>query len=305
VETTSQAYLIDRSVNVGSINLNYRRRESNPGNPPFLLIHGLASALRIWDLVTPPLVALTDAGVVAIDQRGHGRSDKPDNGYTTEQVVADDFALATALGLEKPIVVGHSWGATIALAYAATHPVSAVVLVDGGMGSMKERMTWEEAEKNLAPPDFAGTPKDMFLSFYRRAREAMPFEDEWSAQFEDLALNIVQLREDNTVAPRLSRANHMQILYSLWSADNFGLAKAVTVPTLMISAEPSTNSGDARSAEWATIKRAGAEKMLAALANSPKAEFVAMPDTIHDIPLQRPKALTELIVRFCTEAGII
>jgi pimeloyl-ACP methyl ester carboxylesterase len=209
--------------------------------------------------------------------------------------------------LEKPVVVGHSWGATIALAFAATHPdlVSAAVLVDGGIGSMQSRMSWEEAEKNLAPPEFAGTPKDTFLSFYRRSRQSVEFEREWDSQFEDMVLNIVHLRDDNTVAPRLSRANHMQILRALWEADNFELAKAVTCPVLMISAEPTTNSADARATEWAKIKRDGAEKMLEALAKAPKAEFIAMPATIHDIPLQRPRHLTGTIIQFCKEADVL
>ena len=47
---------------------------------PFLLVHGLASTARTWELVMP---LLADAGhpVAAIDQRGHGLSDKPDDDY--------------------------------------------------------------------------------------------------------------------------------------------------------------------------------------------------------------------------------
>ena len=67
-------------------------------------------------------------------------------------------------------------------------------------------------------------------------------------------------------------------------------------PVLMISAE--TGATDERLATWAVSKREGAKKMLAALSNSPKAEFLIMPDTIHDIPLQRPKELVDAILKF-------
>jgi pimeloyl-ACP methyl ester carboxylesterase len=303
---------VDGFVEVGSnLKLSYRQW-NNPdptpaGNPPFLLIHGLASARRIWDLVAPELVTQGKVAVVALDQRGHGLSDKPDTGYSTDQVVADDLALATALNLAKPIVVGHSWGATIALAYAASHPeaVSGLVLVDGGMGNMKERLSWEEAEKNLAPPEFAGTPKDVFLDFYRKGRQAVYFEPVWNPQFEDIVLNIVQVREDDTVAPRLIRSNHMQILRSLWETDNLELAKQLKCPVLMVSAESTAVPGDERGAEWTRLKREGATQMQTALAGSTKVEFVAMADTIHDIPLQRPVALAKLMLRFFQEAGIL
>lgn len=297
-------------VTVNGLTMGYRRWPGqNNQNPPFLLIHGLASGLRIWDFVAPELSRLTGAAVVALDQRGHGLSDKPDNGYDNAQIVADDFGLATALNLHKPIVIGHSWGGSIALAYAATHPeeVSGAVLVDGGMNSMSDRpdMTWERAEKELAPPNFAGTPADKFLDFYRHGPQGRYFEPIWSKQLEDAVLNIVELRPDNTVGPRLSRANHLQILKALYFTDVNAYATTVTCPVLMISAEPTVESGDERGADWAKSKREGAAKLKAKLIHSSKIEFVAMPDTVHDIPLQRPAQLAQTIVDFGREAGIL
>src|SRR5579884_2465458 len=85
---------------------------------PLLLLHGLASASRIWDLVAPILAQ--DRRVIALDQRGHGRSEKPDTGYDFATIVADDVAAAAKLGLgERYAVAGHSWGANVALELAA------------------------------------------------------------------------------------------------------------------------------------------------------------------------------------------
>ena len=298
-----QPRLEDGLAEIDGLKLAYRHwtpTDQPATKPPFLLIHGLASAARIWDIVAPELVNLTGAEVVALDQRGHGRSDKPDTGYSNDQIVADDYGLATGLGLVKPFVVGHSWGATIALAYAATHAeaVSGLVLVDGGLGNMREQPgmeDWEPVSKRLAPPEFAGTPREQFLGFYQRG----PLGAIWSPELAEIALNIVQLRADDTVAPRLSRANHMQILRALWESDNVALARQISCPVLMISADSNPKDG------WAVSKRQGAAQLQAALAASTqKVEFVAMADTIHDIPLQRPALLAQTMVRFGREAGI-
>ncbi len=301
---------VEGRVEVNGQHLSYR--EWNPPNltvsqPPFLLVHGLASSLRIWDLVAAELVRLTGSRVIALDQRGHGRSDKPSEGYETAQIVADDYALAGKLQLTKPVLVGHSWGATIVLAYAATHPeaVSSVVLVDGGMGSMRSQDgmdNWDEVARRLAPPEFAGTPRETFLDFYRQGGQGRYLGPVWNKTLEDMVLNIVELRPDATVGPRLSRENHMKILHSLWQADNYSLAEQVRCPVLLISAE----TGQAGSEGWAQAKRVGGTAMVESLQKQGNlAEFVAMPDTIHDIPLQRPAWLAELIVEFERKAGLL
>src|SRR5512143_624669 len=70
--------------------------------------------------------------VIAVDLRGHGRSDKPVNGYRMEQFVADLEAALDALGVnEKVVLIGHSFGGAIAAEFAAAHPerVSHLVLI--------------------------------------------------------------------------------------------------------------------------------------------------------------------------------
>jgi pimeloyl-ACP methyl ester carboxylesterase len=284
-------------------------------NTAIFLLHGLASGLRIWDKVAVELAKFTGPPVVALDQRGHGLSDKPSTGYTTAQITEDDreFVRWFELDYYKPIIVGHSWGATIALSYAATYPdeVAGVILVDGGLGNMRNRPgydDWEKVAKDLAPPEFAGTPRDTFLDFYRKGSQGQFLAPVWDAQLEDMILNIVELREDGTVAPRLSRANHMQILHSMWETDNLALAEKVRCPVLMISAEPTPSPDilpqDARQAGWLQAKRSGAQQLKAALVHSPKTEFIIMSNTIHDIPLQRPVELARKIVEFFADAPL-
>jgi len=69
---------------------------------------------------------------VAVDFRGHGKSDKPHQDYTIEGFADDLSWMAHQLGLEKPVVVGHSMGGAACLQLAASYPdlPAAVVVLD-------------------------------------------------------------------------------------------------------------------------------------------------------------------------------
>ncbi|HEY7127458.1 MAG TPA: alpha/beta hydrolase [Ktedonobacterales bacterium] len=283
----------DGAADVRGLRLHYRewqRAEGADGRQaPILLIHGLASASRIWDL-TAPLLASKGHRVVALDQRGHGESDKPDTGYTFEEIVADDHALAEQLGLEHPVVVGHSWGGGVVVQYAATHPedVRGVVLVDGGFTQMGQRPGWtrERMLKDLAPPQFAGTPAETFLGFGRRGELGKV----WTPAHEEIVLNIVQLRPDGTVAPRLSLANHLQILEAMWDQPTLSLYDRITCPILIIC--PEQEPTDDRTRQFLQVKREGIAKLLD---QHPGIRVEYLENTIHDVPLQRPALLADLI----------
>ena len=72
--------------------------------------------------------------VTSIDLRGVGQSDGPDGGYSIPQLADDVAGFCAAVGIEKPVVVGHSLGGMIAVELAARHRSlpSALVLVDPG-----------------------------------------------------------------------------------------------------------------------------------------------------------------------------
>lgn len=285
---------VDGFTSGNHLQLHYRRwlpASPDPHLPPILLLHGLASAARIWDLVAP-LLAERGYLVTALDQRGHGESDKPDNGYDFASIVEDDAVAARSLGIERPIVVGHSWGASVALQYAVTHSdnVAALMLVDGATNQLSLRPNWslEQALQALAPPHFAGTPRETFLSYYRKG----PLGQQWTPELEEIALHIVQLREDNTVAPRLDFENHLQIIEAMWYQPLFSLYQQVHCPIKLIVAEQqSTNETQAA---FLQMRRQGIEQIQAL---HPNIRIVRMPDTIHDIPLQRPAQLVEEILQ--------
>jgi pimeloyl-ACP methyl ester carboxylesterase len=88
--------------------------------PPLLLVHGWPGSWYYWRLVMPALAR--DFEVIAVDQRGVGLSDKPEDGYDTRTLAGDLVALMEVLGLQRFALVGVDTGMLISYAVAADHP---------------------------------------------------------------------------------------------------------------------------------------------------------------------------------------
>jgi pimeloyl-ACP methyl ester carboxylesterase len=130
----------------------YEWRPDGPAREPaLLLLHGLSSNARIWERM---VAHLSGRRIVALDQRSHGLSDRPESGYALDDLVADAAGVIGELGLGRPLVAGHSWGAAVALALAAERPELAggLVVVDGATSSFSRLMSWEEAAARMQPP---------------------------------------------------------------------------------------------------------------------------------------------------------
>jgi pimeloyl-ACP methyl ester carboxylesterase len=99
---------------------------------PVICVHGLTANAFCFQAYADVLAA--DHRVIAYDLRGRGDSDKPESGYSVPIHAADLAHLITVLGLEKPVVIGHSLGAMISLYFATRYPelLSKLVLVDAG-----------------------------------------------------------------------------------------------------------------------------------------------------------------------------
>ncbi|UHS56871.1 alpha/beta fold hydrolase [Agrobacterium vaccinii] len=109
-----------------------------PSGVPVLLIHGFASSASVnW--VHPGWVkTLGDAGyrVIALDNRGHGTSDKPHDSeaYYPATMARDAIALLDHLGIAKAHIMGYSMGARVSAFVALANPQRALSLVFGGLG---------------------------------------------------------------------------------------------------------------------------------------------------------------------------
>jgi pimeloyl-ACP methyl ester carboxylesterase len=255
-------------------------------------LHGLASQAHIWDLVAPHLTETFH--VSGIDQRGHGLSEKPDNGYNFATVTSDLDAILKALRIDQAVLAGHSWGGNVALQYVVDHPdrVRSLILIDGGFLQFGDRFDWPTAEKFMEPPDLIGTPLDDF-----RTSIKMWLGAAWSPEAEAITLQNFEVRIDNTIAPHLRKSNHMQVARALWGHRPSELWAHVQCPVLMIPAV-APEPHDERTRGGLENKRhnvALAEQRLA------RSQTIWMTDTVHDIPLQRPAELAEAIRAFAWE----
>ena len=88
--------------------------------PPLLLVHGWPQTWYQYRLVMPQLAQ--DFEVIAVDQRGIGLSDKPQDGYDIGTLAADLVALMDSLGHQRFALVGFDTGTFIAYALATDHP---------------------------------------------------------------------------------------------------------------------------------------------------------------------------------------
>jgi pimeloyl-ACP methyl ester carboxylesterase len=105
----------------------------DPAAPALLLLHGGNQTAHSWDLVS---LTLADRyHVIALDQRGHGDTEWPRDGAADRHAKADDaYRLLAVLGIERPVVAGHSMGGIVAMTLLSTHPELAqkAVIVDVG-----------------------------------------------------------------------------------------------------------------------------------------------------------------------------
>jgi pimeloyl-ACP methyl ester carboxylesterase len=265
------------------VSIRLAHREWPGGEPPIALLHGLASNLKIWQQVAARLAPRFR--VVALDQRGHGRSDKPDDGYDFDTVVADARGALGQLGVDRPVLVGHSWGGNVALHYAATvdPPPRALVLVDGGFIELSSRMSWPEAEERLRPPN-TDVPVEQFRE---RVRERLgPL---WSDAWEDATLGNFSVDAAGILRRNLSIDRHMGILRHLYEHRPSELFARVTCPIVAVVALPPAGAGGQPGREEAIRELLDGAARVAAL------RVVWMEETLHDVPLHRPDRLAALI----------
>jgi pimeloyl-ACP methyl ester carboxylesterase len=111
--------------------LELRDLPGDPAAPAIVLLHEGLGSVGLWRDFPAALAAATGARVVAFSRYGHGASDPPPRPRTPrfmhEEALEVLPRLLAATRIERPVLLGHSDGASIALIHAAAHPVAAVV----------------------------------------------------------------------------------------------------------------------------------------------------------------------------------
>ena len=204
--------------------------------PPIIFVHGLTANAFCFQAFADDLAR--DHRVFAYDLRGRGDSDKPESGYSVPIHATDLAELIDELGLDRPVVVGHSLGAFVGLYFAVHYPkkLSKLVLIDAGAPlpwrTVEEQPAWLTTSINRL-----GTPVPSFEE-YKQHLKAAPFLGQYWNSYVDLYFeHDVRHQSDRSVIAKAYREGILQdnkyIVYEYKPEEQW---KDVTVPTLLIRA---------------------------------------------------------------------
>ncbi|MBQ0997186.1 alpha/beta fold hydrolase [Streptomyces sp. RK62] len=237
---------------------------------PVLLLHGLAGHAGEWDV---PAQRLSPRyRVVAVDQRGHGASERHPRDVSRAAYVADVVAVADHLALRRPVLVGQSLGGHTAMLVAAAHPglVRGLVLVEAGPG-----------DPNPDTPADIGTWLGSWPTPFpsREAAAAFlgggPFGAGWAAGLEERDDGFWP-RFDRDVMVRSLAENAQRSFRSEW--------EQVACPTLVVLGQSSF------------VPAREVDDMLRG--QRPTTTAMSIPGTGHDLHLEKPGVLLTALVGF-------
>jgi pimeloyl-ACP methyl ester carboxylesterase len=237
--------------------------------PAVLLLHGLAGTASEWE-ETASWLSKTRR-VVALDQRGHGRSERRPTDLSRAAFVADAVATIEQLGLPPVVLIGQSLGGHTALLVAAEQPglVRALVVAEASPAEVEpdspERI---RALLSSWPVPFASreAAQEFFGGDTNSARA-------WADNLEDGEGGLVPAFDVDVMIAALAAAS--TAYWAEWAS--------ISVPTLVVRAE----SGDLTAAE--------AKAMIAA---HPSATLVSVPGAGHDVHLDAPAAWRSAVEGF-------
>jgi len=278
----------DRFVQNG-VDLHYQQwNPTASSRPPILLLHGLSSNASFWGRLA---ARLPDRRLIALDQRAHGQSAAPAAGYEPATLAADAAALVERLGVDRIVVAGHSWGATIALQLAADRPdlVAGLAIVDGPVRPWSETgLSWEQAEKFMQPELPLYADLEQALAEKRRTLKSA-----WADDLVDF-VKAGLVEEGGRLRLPLTAPIRLQILRSMYFQAYGVLWPQVRCPVLLALA-----AGGEESIFTDFKKRAAA-----LIAEQVPETVVHWYESGHDIPIERPAEVAADLERLCLRAGL-
>lgn len=200
-----------------------------------------------------------------------------------DQLIADARHVIQELGLDHPVVVGHSWGATVGLELAANagDRLSALVFVDGPVQSAANLFSWEDAQGFMQPPlprygGFAAAVADC-----RR-----DFDGAWGDDLEPFVMARL-MPQGTELILTLTADVRLELLRGLFDSPVDQLWTLLTVPATALLAK----QGPGAVSSW---RERGARQLADAAPNVTIKWF----DTPHDIPLFAPERIAAEIAAF-------
>ena len=231
-------------------------------------IHGLTANHVCWASIAEALSP--GIRVIAYDLRGRGESDKPDKGYGLATHVGDLERLLDHHGLDRPVVMGHSLGAMIALAFAVERPerVSRLVLVDGGIDVRPE--VWDSIAPAVSRLGIEFPSLDMFLALM----QSLPmFEGRWNEYFDRYFRYDVEVLPSGAVRAKAAQHAVEEDVAELQRERLWVKHRQVRCPTLILRAPDGLLGADD-----CLVTEDEARAMAGAI---PGSTLVTVPDTNH------------------------
>jgi pimeloyl-ACP methyl ester carboxylesterase len=222
--------MIDRFENVNGITIHCLHRPG--GEPPIVLLPGLSANAHSFD-------GLMAAGLspqfqtLALDLRGRGDSEKPVSGYTLADHASDVLALMDRVGLQRPVVLGHSFGGLLTMYLAALHPdrVSRAILVDVALWVVDEAVKLVRVSLDRLTKTYPSA--DEYIAAIRSAPYVGGF---WDPAIENYYRAEIETGPDGTARARTSAAAIATVIAAMRDEPWGEYASRITVPSLLINA---------------------------------------------------------------------
>jgi pimeloyl-ACP methyl ester carboxylesterase len=209
--------------------------EISGSGAPLLLITGLGSDLR--DLKHLIRMLAADFLVIAMDNRGAGLSDKPDEPYSIEEMATDAYAVLEDAGIESAAVLGYSMGGRIALELTLQHPerVSGLILLASGAHVIPN---WaRKVFFTIAPHVPIGpVPRQPIYAFKRQKRATQAYDGRSYLARIEVPTLILHGRADRIAPPVLAEELHAGIAGSRLEWYAGGHITPVLKPRIVVDA---------------------------------------------------------------------
>jgi pimeloyl-ACP methyl ester carboxylesterase len=191
----SMSHFIERD----GVRIHYLRHDGPA--PPMVLLHGLTANAHYFDSLVQAGLTGT-RGVLAVDLRGRGLSDKPPTGYSMAEHAADVIALLDHHGIERTVICGHSYGGLLAVYLASEYPdrVTRPIILDIAGPSITNPQVYELLRPSLDRLGKVFPSLDEFLA----SRKQQPYLDvSWDDAIEGFFRADVEPMPDGTVRVRI------------------------------------------------------------------------------------------------------
>jgi non-heme chloroperoxidase len=255
--------------------------QDTSSGPPVVLVAGFGLSHQVWDRQVRILGERHR--VICVDQRGHGLSDKPWDGYTIEQLAQDLLVVGEQLDLQGAVLVGWSLGGQVAFRAAisdAAARFSRLVLI----GSNAVRASRSDRFPFGAPPEVV-EPALIRAEYHDRLQARR--ETVLSGFHRDPAPAVLEWLVSLSMAlPSWAAA---PLYHSMLTTDLIGQMSAVRIPVLQVIGD-SDPVHSARGARWLST----------ALRD---ATLVELPDCGHYPMFEAPDALDDALLTFIAHSG--